>query len=552
MKNNYKQIHSNAPLALGRHCLFLIICLLGFILLCDSLAFSSSTATSRFYALRNQCLNEIKKSRTGIQLSRSHIRYLSGKCIKFQKIYPSSTFAPRVLYLSGRMWEELYYTSEHFNDLNQALKFYGKVTALYTFSHLSDDALFRRGVLYLKIGLKRLALSEFRKLKRRYPGSDLKKLTNLHIKLLATAPKQQLVYRRGKGPYFKGFRYWANNHYARLVMDFSSKIIYRAKVLNQGNRTKVTLYFKALKASKTSRITYGKSNEFLERAYLSGRSGNLAVSVSFKAKGQVKVFTLFSPFRIVVDAIASSPKMPKNPLRIVKRDDLRNFTVCLDPGHGGKDPGATGPHGIHEKDVVLRIARILKRKLEKTYGFRVIMTRNRDIFIPLEQRVAFANSKGADLFVSIHINASRNKRLQGIATFCLSNTSDRKSLRLAARENGITMAQMSQTDKILSDMLFSEKYNESFKVAHTIHRNVMSHVQNYQPAIRDLGVRFAPFYVLVGAKMPAVLLELDFISNPYGEKRLLRAVYLDKIADGIASGVRKTKKTINVAALNTD
>jgi len=550
LRNKYKQIRGNASLALGRHCLFLIICLLGFVLSCDSLAFSSSTAASRFYALRNRCLSEIKKSRTGIQLSRSHIRYLSGKCIKFQKIYPSSTFAPRVLYLSGRMWEELYYTSKHFNDLNQALMSYGKVTALYAFSNLSDDALFRRGVLYLKIGLKRLALSEFRKLKKRYPGSDLKKLTNLHIRLLSNTKLSNHLQR--KGPYFKGFRYWANTHYARLVMDFSSKTVFRSKILNYGNRTRVTLYFKALKNGKSIRTTYGKPNEFLQKARLSGRSNKLAVSVSFKAKGQVKVFTLFSPFRIVVDAIAFSSGAPENHLRTVKKGGGRKFTVCLDPGHGGKDPGATGPHGVHEKDVVLRIARILKRKLEKTYGCRVIMTRNRDIFIPLEQRVAFANSKGADLFVSIHINASRNRRLQGIATFCLSNTSDRKSLRLAARENGITMAQMSQTDKILSDMLFSEKYNESFKVAHTIHRNVMSHVQNYQPGIRDLGVRFAPFYVLVGAKMPAVLLELDFISNPYGEKRLLRAVYLDKIADGIASGVRKTKKTINVAALNTD
>ena len=550
MKNKYKQIHSNAALALGRHCLFLIICLLGFILLCDSLAFSSSTAASRFYALRNQCLNEIKKSRTGTRLSRSHIRYLSKKCVKFQKTYPSSTFAPRVLYLSGRMWEELYYTSEHFNALNQALKFYGKVTALYTFSHLSDDALFRRGVLYLKIGLKRLALSEFRKLKKRYPGSDLKKLTNLHIRLLSNTKLSNHLQR--KGPYFKGFRYWANNHYARLVMDFSSKTVFRSKILNYGNRTRVTLYFKALKNGKSVRTTYGKPNEFLQKAQLSGRSNKLAVSVSFKAKGQVKVFTLFSPFRIVVDAIALSSGVPENHLRTVKKGRGRKFTVCLDPGHGGKDPGATGPHGIHEKDVVLRIARILKRKLEKTYGCRVIMTRNRDIFIPLEQRVAFANSKGADLFVSIHINASRNRRLQGIATFCLSNTSDRKSLRLAARENGITMAQMSQADKILSDMLFSEKYNESFKVAHTIHHDVMNHVQSYQPGIRDLGVRFAPFYVLVGAKMPAVLLELDFISNPSGEKRLLRTVYLDKIADGIASGVIKTKNTINVAALNTN
>jgi len=177
-------LSGNAASLRGRHCLLLFFCFLGFSLIYNSPVFSSSRAVSKFYPLRRQCQNEIEKSRTGIHLSRGRVRALSIKCARFQKSYPASTFAPRVLYLSGRMWEELYYTSQRFKDLNQALKFYGKVATLYTFSSLSDDAIFRRGILYLKIGLKRLALSEFRKLKKRYPGSDLRKLTNLHIKLL--------------------------------------------------------------------------------------------------------------------------------------------------------------------------------------------------------------------------------------------------------------------------------------------------------------------------------------------------------------------------------
>jgi len=544
----YRPLSGNASPVKRRHYLLIILCFFEFTLFCLSPVFSSSTISSRFYSLRKQCLSEIKKSQTNIRLSRNHVGNLSGKCTRFQKRYPASTYAPRVLYLAGRMWEELYYTSDRFSDLNQALKFYGKITVLYTFSNLSDDALFRRGILYLKIGLKKLALSEFTKLKKRYPRSNLIKLTILHIKLLSYSKTSLKT--PGTISYFKGFRYWANNHYARVVMDFSSKPAYRTKVLNQGARTKVELFFNRLKTKKGTSVTYGKSDEFLDRARLLKRSNKLTIVIFFRTKGRIKVFSLFSPFRIVIDALASAQENHTATPRVAQKRGFRNFTVCLDPGHGGKDPGAIGPRGIREKDVVLRIARIIKKKLINNYGYKVIMTRNRDVFVPLEQRVAFANSRGADLFVSIHINASRNRRLQGITTFCLSNTSDRKSLRLAARENGITMAQMSQTDKILSDMLFSEKYNESFKVAHVIQPNVIHQARSYWSRIRDLGVRFAPFYVLAGAKMPAVLMELDFISNPHGEKRLLKNAYLNKISEGIAKGIKKTTKTIHIASVN--
>ena len=508
---------------------------------------SSGTIRRDFYRLRQQCLQTLKDPRK--LKSRSNVQALSRACLKFQREYPTTSYAARSLYLSGMLWEGLYRHTRYVADWNQALRSYGKVLALYPRSWLADDALFRSGELYMKLGLNLLALKDFEKLLERYPNSDLKSITKARIRLLTREKTTERSIQSSKPRVrFKGFRYWSNRKYARLVMDFTDKVDFRFKLKKTTHHTNLLLVFnKPVHSQKGHRTLYGKRGDYFRKAsfHVSPHAPPV-IRASFGAYAQCRVFTLLSPFRVVVDAIFQGGQGKICPERPPRRG-AKDFTICLDPGHGGKDPGATGPHGIHEKDIVLRIARILRDKLIHQYGFKVIMTRNRDVYIPLEERVAFANSHGADLFISIHINASRNRRLQGISTFCLSNTSDRKSLRLAARENGIPLSKMSSVEKILNDMLFCEKYNESYQVAHVIHRELMRTVHHVNPYIRDLGVRFAPFYVLAGAKMPSILLELDFISNPYGEKRLEQKYYLNTLAQGIAEGILKTTQTIHIA-----
>jgi len=502
-----------------------------------------------FYTLRQQCIHTLKNQ--NLLSSPKNVKLLTDQCLKFQKRYPASIYATRALYLSGMLWEGLYAHTGYVSEWNQSLKTYGKVVALYPVSRLADDALFRRGVLYLKMGLNRLALTEFAKLVKRYPHSDLRNVARAHIHRLSNSEDIRKTVRSTASFHtfvsFNGFRYWSNNRYARVVMDFSSKVPFQFKTfVTKGGTKLVFILDEPLTFKKRIQTVYGKHVEFFKSASLKKKRHSSSIAVSFRSKAQCRVFTLVSPYRIVVDALSLNDIEKKHPgsTPYKKTQDL---IICLDPGHGGKDPGATGPHGIKEKDVVLRIARILREKLVKRYGLKVIMTRNRDTYIPLEERVAFANSKGADLFISIHINASRNRRVQGISTFCLSNTSDKKSLRLAARENGVPLSKMSSVNKILNDMLFCEKYNESYKVAHIIHQTLITNVRYYSPSINNLGVRFAPFYVLAGAKMPSILLELDFISNPYSEKRLVRYTYLNRITDGIAKGILKTTKTVNIS-----
>jgi len=211
----------------------------------------------------------------------------------------------------------------------------------------------------------------------------------------------------------------------------------------------------------------------------------------------------------------------------------------IDPGHGGKDPGAIGPTGLKEKDVVLAIGRRVREKLSRSGEFDVRMTRDEDVFIPLEERTAMANKGGVDIFVSLHINASRNRRAEGFSTYVLSRgASNREDLELAARENGVPVGKLQGVKFIIDDMFTGARKNESLRLAKTVNDAVVRHVSARYPGAQSLGLKQAPFYVLVGARMTAVLVEASFISNAREESRLRDPSCLDGIADGVAEAVR--------------
>jgi N-acetylmuramoyl-L-alanine amidase len=211
----------------------------------------------------------------------------------------------------------------------------------------------------------------------------------------------------------------------------------------------------------------------------------------------------------------------------------------IDPGHGGKDPGAVGPTGLKEKDVVLAIGRRIRERLARSGEFDVRMTRDDDVFIPLEERTAMANKGRADIFVSLHINASPNRGAEGFSTYVLSRgASNREDLELAARENGVPVAKLQGVKFIIDDMFTGARKNESLRLAKTVNDAVVRHVSTRFPGAQSLGLKQAPFYVLVGARMTAVLVEASFISNAREESRLRDPSCLDGIADGVAEAVR--------------
>lgn len=214
------------------------------------------------------------------------------------------------------------------------------------------------------------------------------------------------------------------------------------------------------------------------------------------------------------------------------------YVVVIDPGHGGKDPGAVSNDGqLREKEVTLKIADRVKERLEKNYpGITVALTRKEDTFLPLQERTACANSLNADLFVSIHCNAAEDASSRGIETYYLSKASSRKAMASAARENGIPPDRMSDIDATLLDLLMDSKKNESVRLAETVHHSLIRTVKGANSLKRDRGVKRAPFYVLLGAKMPAVLVECGFINGRERDK-LKQPSYLDSLATGISDGI---------------
>jgi len=213
--------------------------------------------------------------------------------------------------------------------------------------------------------------------------------------------------------------------------------------------------------------------------------------------------------------------------------------VMIDPGHGGKDSGAVGPTGLREKDVVLAIGRMVREKLSRTGEYDVRMTRDTDAFIPLEERTAMANKARSDVFVSLHINASRNRQAEGISTYVLSRgASNREDLELAARENGVPVRKLSEVKFIIDDMFTGARKNESLRLAKTVNDSIVRNVSTRFSGVQNLGLKQAPFYVLVGARMTAVLVESSFISNGREEARLREPAYLERIADGVVEAVR--------------
>lgn len=256
-----------------------------------------------------------------------------------------------------------------------------------------------------------------------------------------------------------------------------------------------------------------------------------------------RIFTLSHPDRLVVDVYGSrrgekpgsgrggsSPTEPQRDYRRAAR------TVVLDAGHGGRDPGAIGVGGIREKEVTLALARALRPMLEKR-GFEVVLTRDRDRTIELEERTAIAEAARGDLFVSLHANASRRRSLHGIETYYLDKDYERHSVTVAARENGIRPSQVNALQRTLAQLRVSETEAWSARLATRVHSQIVSGLSKQSKPVQDLGVKKGPFYVLFLSDMPAILVEAGFVTNKTEARRLRDKDYIAILAEQIAVGV---------------
>lgn len=376
----------------------------------------------------------------------------------------------------------------------------------------------------------------------------------------------------GKTVNVHGIRYFSDQDYTRIVIDLSNNAEYTSHWL----KADAALH-------KPPRLTIDINNSILGSNVsrnLSIKDGLLsAVRLGYHPQDKrtrvvldsenVKDFTVFqmsNPSRIVVDVFsserkeeakrpviasnnqASKPAKPSTDMKTKRPDDLpkditlgaalglKIRTIVIDPGHGGKDPGAVY-NGLKEKDIVLEISKYLYEYLKADPDLNIHLTRDRDIFIPLEERTAIANKLKADIFVSIHANAAKNRAATGLETFVFNVTNDRAALEVAALENQATTKSISDLQGILKDILKYSKLEESVSLAGSVQSCLVKNVK--ATAKQNLGVKQAPFYVLVGATMPAILVETGFLSNNDDASKLKSSAYRKKVAKGIYDGIKE-------------
>ena len=224
---------------------------------------------------------------------------------------------------------------------------------------------------------------------------------------------------------------------------------------------------------------------------------------------------------------------------LIRALGLKIGKIVIDPGHGGHDTGTIGPEGLQEKDLVLEVGRRLGKLLQTRLGAEVVYTRKNDTFIPLETRTAIANKERADLFISIHANSSHDPDARGVETYYLNFTSSPEALEVAARENAVSEQSIYQLGDLVKKIALKEKIEESREFAGDVQESLHSGLAAKSPAIRDRGVKKAPFIVLIGANMPSILAEISFVSNPTDEHRLETSEYRQRIAESLYRGIAK-------------
>jgi len=332
-------------------------------------------------------------------------------------------------------------------------------------------------------------------------------------------------------PRIQKIEQWSGPEAARVVIHLDRSARFRVgdvgSASGQGARTYVDL--DGVELGGTAKET--PIGGIVSRIAAESTTTGSRVALDLNGPAYRRVFHLLEPFRVVVHIAKHPPGSdPKSGTRTVAR-------VAIDAGHGGNDPGARGPTGVQEKDVTLSVAHKLAPILARS-GVQVTLTRDDDRYVTLEERTARANAFGADLFISIHSNPAERTAKRGVETYVLDTTTSDMAGRVAARENATSQQASNEVAQLLASMRLADQATRSTRLAELLQRSAVVSLGAQYSDITDGGLHRAAFYVLVGARMPAVLFETSYISNPIEESRLASADYQQRLADGIANAVK--------------
>ncbi|MFC1877079.1 N-acetylmuramoyl-L-alanine amidase [Thermodesulfobacteriota bacterium] len=469
---------------------------------------------------------------------------------------PNGPHAAEAMYRSGILTYELYKRSYASSDKANALALLNKTVQSYPDSS------------YGRASAKKVAAITGKPMET--GPADVIQQVIAESEASPPEDKQAVPLPTGSHTLIQGLRHWSNPSYTRIVIDADKETSYRHRLLNQDpSINKPKRLYVDLDHSRLGE-DFEKVVPINDNLLSNVRAGqhtsrSVRVVVDIKSFKTYKIFSLRNPFRIVIDvwgiATASGPpastgkdihqdKGKVSPGSLAKQLALGVSKIVIDPGHGGRDYGAPGYYkGVHEKKIVLSLAKKLAQKIRTELGCNVVLTRETDTYLTLEERTAIANTNNADLFISIHTNSARDRRAFGLETFFLNLATDDEAIRVAAFENATSEKNISDLQTILTDLMQNAKINESSRLAAHVQSELFQHMKKSYNNIKSKGVKQAPFYVLLGAQMPAILIETSFISNPRECKRLTDTRYQDKLCEGIIKGIREYIKETNPTAL---
>jgi N-acetylmuramoyl-L-alanine amidase len=488
-------------------------------------------ARARYYAL--------KRDTTQRKFRHHWLRVAQG----FERVaatHPQSQRAPDALFTAAETLQELSRISLLSEDLQSAILDYKKLSQAYPHHHLADDA----ALSLAKIEVDRLNRPEAAKrILRRAIAQNPKGDRIAEIRSLLNALNRESSEKSHRGRSAPQPRIAAINSPRQAPLDwkvkaFSAAALSPPEPSGQPKRLPIRgSSSAALEPKAPATITLKLDTSAPSAAVETSppaREASEQQNASNALEGSVER-SAQAPKKVAVQTLRSLRE--HSAYTLSEQLGLKVRRVVVDAGHGGHDTGAIGRGGTREKDVALAIAHRLREVLGRA-GLEVILTREDDTFVPLEERARRANEAKGDLFVSIHCNSAPGRRLRGIETYSLNTASDRYSIRLAARENASSEKRISDLQFILADLATKANAEESIRLAGHVHSSLVGHLRQRHRDIYDLGTKQALFYVLLGVKMPAILVETSFLSNPEEERRLSSTSYQSDAAEAIATGIQ--------------
>jgi N-acetylmuramoyl-L-alanine amidase len=564
---------------------------------------SYNTEAGHKYAVASQRLADLRKSP-----KKKKYRSYWIDCIRtfelVEKKYPKSPSAADACFDRAETFQELYRYNKFSKDIEDSLQGYARCQAAYPKHARAPEALYH--VIEIALDQKKdnaLAAETFSKLSKSYPDSSWTAKAKARVlpptQTARKRKKQESEIRKmpvpviaapgktGPSSIVKKIRYWSGGAYTRIVIEQNAEVRFQAQELKRPDRLVFDLLNTRLDPS-VDKDPLPVNDGILKQVRASQYAPDIVrVVLDLASIKSYAAFPLHEPDRLVIDVtgeggrggesrVASSdtatgqptetaaeqktepkgtaPLLPKipyakngedNKLSLSRQLGLKIRTIAIDAGHGGHDPGAIGKSGLREKTITLDVAKRLALLVKERLGCDVVMTRDRDVFIPLEERPFIAKSKGADLFVSIHVNANRKRNARGIETYVQSlRASDREAMATAARENAMSTKKLSELktelDRIFADLTRDDKIEESLYLADSVQGSLVSNLKPVNRHAADIKVKIkrAFFYVLINTEMPSILAEVGFISNPDEEKLLKQESYRQAIAEALFKGVK--------------